>query len=54
MDVVARREEGVEVAGVQPPAETKLAEGDVVMAIGTARTLERLEELFQSSQATLT
>ena len=38
----------------QPPAETRLAEGDVVMAIGTARTLERLEELFQSSQATLT
>jgi voltage-gated potassium channel len=40
----------------QPAAETVLAEGDVVMAIGTPRTLERLEELFsgQSSQATLT
>jgi voltage-gated potassium channel len=41
----------------QPAAETKLCEGDVVMAIGTPRTLERLEELFSgqpSSQATLT
>src|SRR3954447_20251798 len=32
----------------QPAAETVLAEGDVVMAIGTPRTLERLEELFKS------
>jgi voltage-gated potassium channel len=40
----------------QPGAETVLQAGDVVMAIGTQRTLERLEELFsgQSSQATLT
>jgi voltage-gated potassium channel len=41
----------------QPAAETVLAEGDVVMAIGTPRTLERLEDLFSahsSSQATLT
>jgi voltage-gated potassium channel len=39
----------------QPAAETVLAEGDVVMAIGTPRTLERLEELFAAqSQATLT
>jgi voltage-gated potassium channel len=39
----------------QPAAETVLREGDVVMAIGTPRTLERLEALFsQSSQATLT
>jgi voltage-gated potassium channel len=30
----------------QPAAETKLCEGDVVMAIGTPRTLERLELLF--------
>src|SRR3954465_2593567 len=37
----------------QPAADTLLREGDVVMAIGTPRTLERLEELFQSSQATL-
>src|SRR4051794_21124743 len=32
----------------QPAAETVLAEGDVVMAIGPPRTLERLEELFKS------
>ena len=32
----------------QPAADTVLAEGDVVMAIGTERTLERLEELFRS------
>jgi voltage-gated potassium channel len=30
----------------QPAADTRLAAGDVVMAIGTPRTLERLEELF--------
>src|SRR4051812_6334978 len=41
----------------QPAAEAVLREGDVVMAIGTPRTLERLERLFAqspSSQATLT
>jgi voltage-gated potassium channel len=40
----------------QPAAETLLRAGDVVMAIGTPRTLERLERLFaqSSSQATLT
>jgi voltage-gated potassium channel len=40
----------------QPAAETVLRDGDVVMAIGTPRTLERLETLFaqSSSQATLT
>src|SRR3954449_12756156 len=32
----------------QPAADTVLREGDVVMAIGTPRTLERLEELFKS------
>jgi voltage-gated potassium channel len=32
----------------QPDADAVLHEGDVVMAIGTARTLERLEELFKS------
>src|SRR3954467_6365982 len=32
----------------QPPADTVLRDGDVVMAIGTPRTLERLEELFKS------
>jgi voltage-gated potassium channel len=31
----------------QPPAETVLGGGDVVMAIGTARTLSRLESLFE-------
>jgi voltage-gated potassium channel len=30
----------------QPPAETILTAGDVVMAMGTARTLDRLESLF--------
>src|SRR3954469_1933056 len=40
----------------QPAAETVLRGGDVVMAIGTPRTLERLERLFSQSpsQATLT
>jgi voltage-gated potassium channel len=40
----------------QPGPETVLQEGDVVRAIGTPRTLERLEALFaqSSSQATLT
>jgi voltage-gated potassium channel len=41
----------------QPAAETTLRVGDVVMAIGTPRTLERLEALFahsSASQATLT
>jgi voltage-gated potassium channel len=31
----------------QPDPDVVLSEGDVVMAIGTPRTLERLEELFQ-------
>ena len=30
----------------QPSAETILHAGDVVMAMGTGRTMERLEELF--------
>jgi voltage-gated potassium channel len=30
----------------QPPAETVLHAGDVVMAMGTGRTMERLEDLF--------
>jgi voltage-gated potassium channel len=34
----------------QPPAETVLREGDVVMAIGTPRTLRRLEALFDSDR----
>jgi voltage-gated potassium channel len=36
----------------QPAADTLLAAGDVVMAIGTPRTLERLEELFTASGVT--
>src|SRR3954471_24516162 len=31
----------------QPPADTSLLSGDVVMAIGTPRTLDRLESLFE-------
>jgi voltage-gated potassium channel len=30
----------------QPPAETVLSAGDVVMAMGTLRTMQRLEALF--------
>jgi voltage-gated potassium channel len=30
----------------QPPTETVLESGDVLMALGTARTMERLESLF--------
>jgi voltage-gated potassium channel len=32
-----------------PPAETPLCPGDVIMAIGTPRTLQRLEELFRAA-----
>ena len=35
----------------QPAADTLLAAGDVVMAIGTPRTLERLEELFTADSS---
>jgi voltage-gated potassium channel len=35
----------------QPAEDTVLAAGDVVMAIGTPRTLERLEELFTATQS---
>jgi len=34
----------------QPPTESVLHEGDVVMAIGTPRTLARLEALFESER----
>jgi voltage-gated potassium channel len=34
----------------QPPSETLLREGDVVMAIGTPRTLARLEALFETER----
>jgi voltage-gated potassium channel len=33
----------------QPPVETVLHAGDVIMAMGTGRTMERLEELFAPS-----
>jgi voltage-gated potassium channel len=35
----------------QPAADALLAAGDVVMAIGTPRTLERLEELFTAGSS---
>jgi voltage-gated potassium channel len=35
----------------QPPAETILAAGDVVMAMGTLRTVRRLEALFAPSRS---
>jgi voltage-gated potassium channel len=35
----------------QPPAERVLAAGDVVMALGTDRTMDRLEALFEQPQA---
>jgi voltage-gated potassium channel len=35
----------------QPPAETVLHAGDVVMAMGTARTMKRLEALFSPARA---
>jgi voltage-gated potassium channel len=34
-----------------PPGDTPLCPGDVIMAIGTPRTLERLEELFRAAGA---
>ena len=33
----------------QPPAETVLRAGDVLVAMGTARTMDRLERLFAAS-----
>jgi voltage-gated potassium channel len=35
----------------QPPAETVLGAGDVLMALGTVRTMQRLEALFDPSRA---
>jgi voltage-gated potassium channel len=35
----------------QPPAETVLCAGDVLVALGTVRTVERLEELFSRDRA---
>ena len=36
----------------QPPADTTLLPGDVLMAMGTPNTLDRLERLFETEQAT--
>jgi voltage-gated potassium channel len=35
----------------QPPAETTLLAGDVIVAMGTPTTLERLEALLQADSA---
>ncbi len=35
----------------QPPAETILSAGDALMAVGTPRTLDRLERLFQQDKS---
>jgi len=35
----------------QPPAETVLESGDVLMALGTARTMQRLESLFDPTRS---
>ena len=40
-----RRPDGTFVA--QPPAETVLGRGDVLVAMGTRRTMSRLEALFE-------
>jgi len=42
--VALRRPDGTFMA--QPPSETELAPGDVMVAMGTARTMDRLETLF--------
>jgi voltage-gated potassium channel len=34
----------------QPPAETMLVAGDAIVAMGTSRTLERLEGLLEDSR----
>jgi voltage-gated potassium channel len=38
----------------QPPSETVLREGDVIMAMGTGRTMDRLEQLFDPARARTT
>ena len=47
--VALRRPDGTFQA--QPPAETVLGPGDVLMAMGTARTMDRLDALFEPSGA---
>ena len=36
---------------MSPPAETVLETGDVLMALGTGRTMERLEILFDPERS---
>jgi voltage-gated potassium channel len=48
--VALRRADGTFTA--QPPAETTLAVGDVIVAMGTMRTMDRLEALFAPAPAT--
>ena len=38
----------------QPPSETVLAPGDVIMAMGTPRTMDRLETLFATTSTSTT
>jgi voltage-gated potassium channel len=47
--VAVRQQDGGFVA--QPPAETRLSDGDVVVAMGTERTMNRLEALFEPDAA---
>ncbi len=47
--VALRRPDGTFQA--QPPGETKLAPGDVIVAMGTLRTMDRLEALFAPAAA---
>ncbi len=46
-----RREGGFQP---QPPADLVLLPGDVLMAMGTSRTLDRLEGLFETGPSTIT
>ena len=46
MIVALRRPDGGFLA--QPPAETTLGDGDVLVAMGTERTMSRLEALFDA------
>ena len=48
--VALRRPDGTFQA--QPPGETVLQPGDVLLAMGTVHTMERLEALFQPDGAT--
>ena len=47
--VALRRPDGTFQA--QPPGETRLARGDVIVAMGTLRTMDRLEALFAPTAA---